>query len=417
VAQRTLSVMPGQAGQQSSVPRWQRAVLPSALLETGQGRRSARDWVVDVVMFALGIGIGVVVLVSTWDDHGTIEAVIDIAIGAVACVSLWVRRSRPAAVAVFTAVASIFSALAAGPAGFALFNAAIRTSARTILAVVGLAAVSTVVFPLFYPGQDSYATQLIVGVLITAVVIGWGLFVRAQRELVRSLRERAERLESEQRLKVEQAREAERLRIAREMHDVLAHRVSLLSLHAGALEFRPDAPADEVAQAAGVIRASAHAALEELRDIIGVLREGGEQTAPEPPQPTLAEVPALIDESRAAGMHVRARIDAPEAEVVPAALGRTAYRVVQEGLTNARKHAPGAAVDVAVAVDDGRLVIGVVSRRPVGVRASAGADRLPGAGTGLVGLAERVALAGGELEHGPDAAGDFVLRASLPFTP
>jgi signal transduction histidine kinase len=166
-----------------------------------------------------------------------------------------------------------------------------------------------------------------------------------------------------------------------------------------------------------VIRASAHAALEELRDIIGVLREGGEQTAPEPPQPTLAEVPALIDESRAAGMHVRARIDAPDAEAVPAALGRTAYRVVQEGLTNARKHAPGAAVDVAIVADDGRLVVGVVSRRPVGVREGSAAERLPGAGTGLVGLAERVALAGGELEHGPDAAGDFVLRASLPFTP
>ncbi len=417
MAQRTLSVMPGQAGQQSSVPRWQRAVLPGALLESGQGRRSVRDWVVDVVMFALAIGIGVVVLVSTWDDHNTVQAVVDIAVGAVACVSLWVRRSRPTEVAVFTSVASIFSALAAGPAVFALFNAALRTSARTILALIGLAAVSTVVFPLLYPGRDSYAGQLILGALCTAGIIGWGLFVRAQRELVRSLRERAERLESEQRLKVEQAREAERLRIAREMHDVLAHRVSLLSLHAGALEFRPDAPADEVAQAAGVIRASAHAALEELRDIIGVLREGGERTAPEPPQPTLAEVPALIDESRAAGMHVQARIDAPEAEALPAALGRTAYRVVQEGLTNARKHAPGAAVDVAIAVDDGRLVVGVVTRRPVGVRASAGGDRLPGAGTGLVGLAERVALAGGELEHGPDAAGDFVLRASLPWTP
>jgi signal transduction histidine kinase len=376
-----------------------------------------RDWVVDIVMFLLAIGVGVAVLVTTWDDHNTAQKAIDIAVGAVACASLWVRRSRATEVAVFTGVASIFSALAAGPAGFALFNAAVRTSVRTILALVGLTAVSAVVFPLLYPGRDSYASQLILGALITAVVIGWGLFVRAQRDLVRSLRERAERLESEQRLKVEQAREAERLRIAREMHDVLAHRVSLLSLHAGALEFRPDAPAEEVAEAAGVIRAMAHAALEELRDIIGVLRDGGEQAAPEPPQPTLAQVPALIDESRAAGMHVRARIDAPGAEALPAALGRTAYRVVQEGLTNARKHAPGAAVDVAIELDDERLVVDVVSRRPVGVRAGDGTGRLPGAGTGLVGLAERVALAGGELEHGPDAAGDFVLRARLPWAP
>jgi signal transduction histidine kinase len=409
--------MPGQASQQSSVPRWQRALLPGALLESGQGRRSVRDWVVDILMFLLAVGIGIVVLVSTWDDHSRIQVVVDIVVGTVACLSLWVRRSRPAEVAVFTNVASIFCALAAGPAVFALFNAALRASSRTILALVGVAAVSTFVFPLIYPGEDSYVTQLIVGVLCTIGVIGWGLFVRAQRDLVGSLRERAERLESEQRLKVEQAREAERLRIAREMHDVLAHRVSLLSLHAGALEFRPDAPAEEVAEAAGVIRATARAALEELRDIIGVLRDGGEQAAPEPPQPTLAQVPGLIDESRAAGMHVRGRIEAPEAEALPAALGRTAYRVVQEGLTNARKHAPGAAVDVAIEVDNGRLVVGVVTRRPVGVRVGAASGPLPGAGTGLVGLAERVALAGGELEHGPDAAGDFVLRARLPWAP
>ena len=141
--------------------------------------------------------------------------------------------------------------------------------------------------------------------LITGVVVGWGLFVRVQRELVLSLRERAATLEAEQRLRVEQAREAERLRIAREMHDVLAHRVSLLSLHAGALEFHPDASAEEVAEAAGVIRASAHAALEELRDVIGVLREGPPASAPEPPQPTLADIPALVEECRAAG-HARA---------------------------------------------------------------------------------------------------------------
>jgi signal transduction histidine kinase len=246
-------------------------------------------------------------------------------------------------------------------------------------------------------------------------VVGWGLFVRVQRELVLSLRDRAARLEAEQRLRVEQAREAERLRIAREMHDVLAHRVSLLSLHAGALEFHPDASAEEVAQAAAVIRASAHAALEELRDVIGVLREGAPGSAPEPPQPTLAEVPALVEESRLAGMRVRWHIDVPGDAALPAALGRAAYRIVQEGLTNARKHAPGAAVEVTITAEPGAaLVVAVVSRPAVGVAATT-ALALPGAGTGLVGLAERVALAGGELEHGPDGGGDFVLRASLPW--
>jgi signal transduction histidine kinase len=113
------------------------------------------------------------------------------------------------------------------------------------------------------------------------------------------------------------------------------------------------------------------------------------------------------------------RIAAPASDAMPVALGRTAYRIVQEGLTNARKHAPAAAVDVDIAGGDGTLVVSVVSRRPVGVATATSAatahDRPPGAGTGLIGLGERVALAGGALQHGPDAAGDFVLRATLPW--
>jgi signal transduction histidine kinase len=194
------------------------------------------------------------------------------------------------------------------------------------------------------------------------------------------------------------------------MHDVLAHRLSLLSVHAGALEFHPDAPAAEVAEAAGVIRESAKAALEELRDVIGVLREEAGERPIDPPQPTLADLPALIDESSAAGMRLTAQIalgDTP----APAALGRTAYRIVQEGLTNARKHAPGAAVTLTLRAVDGALEIDVRSLAAVAVAADA---PLPGAGTGLVGLTERVSLAGGELEHGIDPDGAFVLRARLP---
>jgi signal transduction histidine kinase len=404
-----------QAEQPLSVPRWQRLVLPSALFEEPRARRSARDWVVDVVMFGVALGVGGVVLGQTWSDHGGAALAFDLVVGAATALSLWWRRRHPAAVAAFAGVASLVSALANGPAAVALFNAAIRTSGRTLYALIGLALLNAALFPLVYAGKDAYLPQLLVGLLITGVLVGWGLFVRAQRELVRSLRERAERLQSEQRLKVEQAREAERLRIAREMHDVLAHRVSLLSLHAGALEFRPDASAGQIAEAAGVIRATAHAALDDLRDVLGVLREGAEDRVPEPPQPTLEQIPELVEASRAAGMRVRASIRTPPAPV-PDALGRTAYRVVQEGLTNARKHAPGAAVDVAVSGGDAEgLVVEVVSRRPVGVAVGGAGDRLPGAGTGLIGLAERVALAGGELHHGPDAAGDFVLRATIPW--
>jgi signal transduction histidine kinase len=412
-----VGAMTGSAQQQAAGnPRWQRFLLPGAMVGAPDGRRSPRDWMVDVVMFVLAVGCGALVLEQSWDDHSDLTAILDIVVGAIACLTLWVRRRFPVAVAVFSLTASVFSGLAAGPAIMATFNAAIRASSRALMGIVPLSFAGVVIFPLLYPGSDPYIEQLLIGSLVTGAVFGWGLFVRAQRAVVQSLRDRAERLESEQRQRVEQAREAERLRIAGEMHDVLAHRVSLLSLHAGALEFRPDAPREEVAEAAGVIRTTAHAALEELREVIGVLREGAEGSAPQPPQPTLAQVPALVEESRAAGMRVRCSIDTTADKDLPAALERAAYRVVQEGLTNARKHAPDASVEVTISVDAGeRLVVEVVSRGPVAIPAAAApAEPLPGAGSGLIGLAERVTLAGGELQHGPGTGGDFVLRATLP---
>jgi len=193
------------------------------------------------------------------------------------------------------------------------------------------------------------------------------------------------------------------------MHDVLAHRISLLSLHAGALEIRPDAPPDEVAKAAAVIRSSAHQALQDLREVIGVLRE--EDGEPIRPQPTLADVTALIEESRGAGMKVRVDCRLDDLDAVPAAVGRNAYRIVQEGLTNARKHAAGVLVDISLAgtAGDGLTVL-VRNPAPVGVPAS-----IPGAGTGIVGLVERTGLAGGRLTHGRTDTGDFELRAWLPW--
>ena len=159
-----------------------------------------------------------------------------------------------------------------------------------------------------------------------------------------------------------------------------------------------------------MIRDSARAALDDLRGVIGILREDGGESFTEPPQPTIADLPALVEESRRAGMRITAEIDLGDA-APDAAVGRTAYRIAQEGLTNARKHAPGAAVTLSVRAPDGDLQVEIRSLAPVAVPA---ASQLPGAGTGLIGLTERVTLAGGELESGVDPAGAFVLRASLP---
>ena len=200
-----------------------------------------------------------------------------------------------------------FSSSASIAGAIALFTVAVHRRAAVAIA---LGLLSIAILPILLSIQpDDPETPLwvgvVIGVLATAGVIAWGMFVRARRQLVLSLRDRAERAEAEQQLRVEQARQQERARIAREMHDVLAHRISLLSLHAGALEFHPDASPEEVARAAGVIRASAHDALQDLRTVIGVLRAEAGDGDPEPPQPTLADLPALIEESREAGMQVR----------------------------------------------------------------------------------------------------------------
>jgi signal transduction histidine kinase len=401
----------------SAVPWLQRQLLPAALIEPSEDEPGARDRAIDGALVVLTAALGAAALASSWAARDAWSLWLDVGLGSVACLALVARRRHPTAVAVIGLAATTVSVFAGFAALVALFNAAVRASPRALAWVFALSLVSNAVYPLLDTQRGGpvggYWGMVGLCVLVMSVAIGWGLFARTRRELVASLHERARRLESEQLLRVEQARVAERRRIAREMHDVLAHRLSLLSLHAGALEFRSDASPDEVAQAAGVIRASGQAALEELRGVIGLLREEGESDGLEAPQPTLAQIPALIEESRAAGMDVRWEECRAATDAVPSVVGRAAFRVLQEALTNARKHAPGAPVDVSL--DPGPpLVLEVVSGRSSELVDD---ERLPGAGLGLVGLAERVALVDGSLEHGEDAAGRFVVRATLPWKP
>lgn len=376
-------------------------------------RRSARDWVIDVLCFLLAVGFGAFLLYTTGHgDHPTPHPPRppDVILGSVACLSLWVRRRWPVPLALALAVSGIFSVTSVGAASIMVFTVAVHRPFRTVALVAAAHIGSSAVYSAIYPDPtQSYWVSITWTVVLIGAVVAWGMFVRARRQLILSLRDRALRAEAEQQLRVEQARHQERARIAREMHDVLAHRISLLSVHAGALEFRPDAPPTEIAQAAGVIRASAHQALQDLREVIGVLRDDSGDGAPERPQPSLTDLPALIDESRRAGMAVDCENKIHDVGVVPANIGRSAYRTVQESLTNARKHAPGAAVRVMV---DGSAGSGltVEVRNPL-VKA---APEIPGAGAGLIGLTERAMLAGGRLEHGR-TEDDFRVRAWLPW--
>jgi signal transduction histidine kinase len=295
----------------------------------------------------------------------------------------------------------------------ALFTLAVHRPFRYVAWIAGA---DLVLLPVLYwlrPDPElPYAGVVTFATLLTVTVVGWGMVVRSKRILMLSLRDRAHRAETEARLRAEQAQRLAREEIAREMHDVLAHRLTLLSVHAGALEFRPDAPREEIARAAGVIRESAHEALQDLREIIGVLRAGeGDDAGGGRPQPTLAAVDALVAECREAGMKVALDHRVADPGAVPASVGRTAYRIAQEALTNARKHAPGAEVALRVtgALGDG-LTITVINPPPTGE-----ARPVPGSGQGLIGLTERANLAGGRLEHGTTADGGFEVRAWLPW--
>ncbi|MEV4103268.1 histidine kinase [Nonomuraea sp. NPDC049649] len=385
--------------------RW---VLPSVLLGDGRAggpvRRSTRDWIVDIVIFLLACGI---TLATALEIHGPTPLVAaEQVVGVLSCLAVWLRRRWPVGLAVVTTVASGYFEMVGGAALVALFTVAVHRPFKIsgTIALTGL----IVVVPFYFLRSDvdlGGPTYALLSLAVVLSTLAWGIVIRARRQLIWSLRQRAETA-------AEEAKRLERERIAREMHDVLAHRLSMLSLHAGALEFRPDAPADEIARAAGAIRSSAHLALQDLREVIGVLRHpDAPGDVPDRPQPTLADLPALVAECEQAGMDVRLSMEVGEAPEKP---GRNLYRIVQEALTNARKHAGGAPVSVTVTGGPGEgLEAEVRNGLPAGSRLHG--VQIPGAGAGLIGLTERAELAGGRLEHGPTPQGEYVVRAWLPW--
>ena len=346
---------------------------------------------------------------------------LNVAVGVVSVAVLPFFARYPVPLAVLLSLLAALSAAATPPATMAVLLVACwrRFGVAVAVAVTGIAA------HLIRGGWQPisglpYGWYAVLVCVAYAGLVGWGTVVRAHQALIFSLRDRAERAEADQARRVAEARAAERARIAREMHDVLAHRLSLLATYAGALAYRPDAPPDQVARAAEVVRAGVHQALDELREVIGVLRDDSlpDLAAASRPLPGIAGLPELIGESRAAGMRIEMGGQAWSAPGLPDVAGRTAYRVVQEGLTNARKHAhgqpvtvtlgggQGAGLDVSVVNPAGPVLAGTASAGP--------AFPVPGSGTGLIGLTERLELAGGRLEWA-NSDGEFMLRAWLPW--
>ncbi|GGS96559.1 two-component sensor histidine kinase [Streptomyces tanashiensis] len=397
----------------------QRWLLPSHLVEPGgsgaaRPRRTVRDWIVDTTLFLLAALVGLLAADASAQYTSEPVTLFDQLAGAAACCALWGRRRWPAGLAVALSVVNIVAPVAAGALLASLFSVAVRRPFREVGWIVAFAAATSTVQVFVRPDPTTNVGLSIgLGFILILLVTAWGMLVRSRRQLVEALRERARRAEAEAELRAAQAQRLAREAIAREMHDVLAHRLTLLSVHAGALEFRPDAPPEQIARAAGVIRDSAHEALQDLREIIGVLRAPGENGDGDRPQPTLVTLDALVDESREAGTEVVLDSTVDDPAAVPAATGRTVYRIAQEGLTNARKHAPGTTVTVTVRGRPGEgLTVDIHNPAPAGP-----VPHVPGSGQGLIGLTERAALAGGRMEHGPAPDGGFALHAWLPWPP
>jgi signal transduction histidine kinase len=360
---------------------------------------------------------------DSFDGRPGVLLALDIAVGVLGTALLWLpalaaeRGARSPRHMPLVRVALVLSALLTvsasltPAAGTATLWVAQRRRLPVAIAVAAAGIAGHVVRSLWRPVPDRpLGLWLIIIFASYAALVGWGAQNQARRELLDSLRDRARRAEEEQANRIAEARRGERTKIAREMHDVLAHRLSLLAAYAGALEFRPDAPPEELARASGVIRTGAHQALEELREVIGVLRDEPAEDDPDRPQPTLTDLPRLMDETRAAGTPVRLDDRLADPGSVPDVLGRTVYRVVQEALTNARKHAAGQSVTVLLAGAPGRRLLVVVTN-PTTTPAK---DRVPGSGTGLVGLRERVQLAGGRMDM-KIGRGRFRLWAVFPW--
>ncbi|WP_420800517.1 sensor histidine kinase [Micromonospora chalcea] len=348
------------------------------------------------------------------------------AVGLAAAVAVFFRRTHPTAVAAAVAALALVQVIAGwGPLAYdiavliALYSVVKYADRLRDGIVAGVVAVlGGVLAALQTPGAGPWWMGAFFYALIVGAVWLAGLNLRTRRLYVLSLEDRAATLEREREAQARAAVAEERTRIARELHDVVAHSMAVMIVQADGVRFTLDRDPATAREAAKVVADTGRAALEEMRRLVGVLREPT-ATQPDPAdgpahrRPALVELPALLDRFRAAGLRVACG-GAGAPPPLPPGLELTVYRVVQESLTNTLKHAGvGASVELTLdwsadavvirAVDDGR-------GRPVDGPA-------PSGGHGLVGMRERVGVYDGSLAAGPTLAGGWRVRARLPLAP
>ncbi|WP_240109873.1 sensor histidine kinase [Streptomyces sp. MUM 203J] len=331
------------------------------------------------------------------------------------------RRRAPLPVLVLTSAVTVAEFLTGDPpapvamsAVVALYTVASRTD-RPTTRRVGLATMTVLTAATMLFGHSPWYSQQNLGVFAwTGMAAAAGDAVRSRRAFVDAMRERAERAE---RTREEEARRRvaeERLRIARDLHDVVAHHIALVNVQAGVAAHVMDRRPDQAKEALAHVREAGRSALEELRATVGLLRQSGDPEAPTEPAPGLARLDELLDGFRRAGLPVAlARTD--EGAQLPAAVDLAVYRIIQESLTNVRKHAgPQAAAEVSV-LHVGRTV--EVTVLDDGAPAGPGQPSETPGGLGLLGMRERVTALGGALSTGPRYGGGFRVQAILPLSP
>ncbi|GLF99377.1 sensor histidine kinase [Streptomyces yaizuensis] len=409
----------------------------TALLDIGLGLISAAECATQGVDFAARAGI---------------PLALGVALGLLVGSLLVLRRRWPILV-VLVAIAISPAAMGYLLTVVGLYSLAASDVPRRVLATLsGMSLVATLIISFVRVREDVAATGLDdPGVWYVPVMAGFiavgstlppvllGLYIGARRRLMESLRERADSLEQELSLladraeqRAEWARTEERTRIAREMHDVVAHRVSLMVVHAAALQAVALKDPQKAVRNAALVGDMGRQALTELREMLGVLRAGDETRPPGAPVPLaavgaaaaaaaaaaaedgprIADVEDLVGQSRQAGMVVELSVQG-EARPYPPEVEQTAFRVVQEALTNVHKHAAGAKVMVRLAHRDTEIAMQVENGAPDAAGSGVGAE-LPSGGNGLVGMRERVLGLGGVFVSGPTEAGGFRVSAVLP---
>lgn len=374
------------------------------------GRSSRRS---DVLVAAGFLAVGL--LEAAVGGSGGNRAVYALA-AVVATVPLAWRRSNPGVCAVAVGVSlgpgvllptrtdellAVFGAFLV-----AVFSLGLHAGPREFRVAIAVTALLVVV-PILFRGEgadDALFASLIIG--LAAIP---SRLLRRRLAEVAALTERAVRAEHELEDRARAAAAAERNRLAREMHDIIGHGVSLMVVHAAAAETHLAEP-DVARRSLSAVQDAGRQAVTDLARLLGLLRDEHAEIGLTP-QPGLSDLERLAGSARVGGDQLTMRIDG-DPERVPATAGLTAYRVVQEGLTNARRHAPGAPVDVVVAVADRAVSVRVANDRPARLPA---ARQRAGGGAGIAGLRERVALFRGSLHAGPRSDGGFVLDATIPF--